>query len=90
MVKKDGEVMMKMVKRVYSLYLIATFPPWHGHHLAWEEPGMGGRGDWPAAAAPGFLTISQQFPPQVGSLEWLEWIEWLQTNSAVMLASGGD
>ena len=23
---------------------------------------------------PGFLTISQQFPPQVGSLEWLEWL----------------
>ena len=36
---------------------------------------------------PGFLTISQQFPPQVGSLEWLEW---LHTNSAVMLASGGN
>ena len=39
---------------------------------------------------PGFLTISQQFPPQVGSLEWLEWLEGLHTNSAVMVASGGD
>ena len=35
---EDGEVMMKMVKRVYSLYLIATFPPWAPLSLggAWD------------------------------------------------------
>ena len=35
---EDGEVMMKMVKTVYSLYLIATFPPWAPLSLggAWD------------------------------------------------------